>query len=110
MKIKRFNESLNEGNPEVGDYVICLNISKNGSKYYVDNSKFANYLNNTIGKIYSINYDNYSINDDRYLIEYDNYPGWGERESKSKRYFDVTYWSKNKSELEYILQTNKFNL
>jgi len=104
MKIKRFNESLNEGNPEVGDYVICLNDNNSSDgMYYEKGSVYDIYLNNNIGKIIS-------INDNRYLIEYDDFPGWNGRESKQRRYFDVTYWSKNKSELESILQTNKFNL
>ena len=103
MKILRFNESLNVGTPEVGDYVIAIN------DLYVKDSKYDIYINNTIGKIYSLN-DNYPNDIDRYLVEYENFPGWKYHESNQSRYLLIKYWSKNKEELESILQANKFNI
>lgn len=98
MKIKRFNESLNEGEPEVGDYVIAYNY------FYEKNSIYDIYINNNIGKFISIS------DDGQYLVEYQNFPGWKGSESIQRRYVKIKYWSKDKKDLETILNTDKFNI
>lgn len=88
--IKEFE--MNEGKPEVGDYVICA------GRY----SGAFGYVKNNIGKLDMINQCQYGI-------EY--------KYNKNRNTYnylcnvsDILYWSKNKKELEMILNTNKFNI
>jgi len=91
MKINRFNEQLNYNLPEIGDYVICE-----------DESMWEkSYINNKIGKIIDykkgVKYE-YSVE----YVEYSDILPVSREEIK--------YFSKNKKELEMILQSNKFNI
>lgn len=111
MKINRFNENINENEPEKGDYILC-NIN-------IDVPIF-NFINNTISKLY----DKYIWNNLQrvYIIQYDNVPNdikdqfsKHNRNDKSFYTFDIAKcaiknWSKNKEELEMILKSNKFNI
>jgi len=95
-------EKLNDGMPEVGDYVIC-------SKSDFSSDEF---VENNIGKILKDDKSNYYP----YYITYDNIPDSliDRRVNKIATILfkrkDILYWSKDKEELEAILQTNKFNL
>jgi len=84
--IKAFE--MNEGGPEVGDYVIC-----NG-----DFSTNKDFITTHIGEIRRIDSWQYKIkykyNQNDYLCNLNC----------------ILYWSKNKKELELILNTNKFNI
>ena len=81
--IKKF-ESINEGEPQVADYVI------------VEKSKML-----FAGRIYS-KYSNY------FYVKYELPDG---RKSNDIFYsHEIKYWSKNKEELEIYLNTNKYNI
>jgi len=100
-------EKLNDGVPEVGDYVIC------GGKFLIGSHKlFRNAVINNIGKI--INYDstykytiNYNYKFGGNINYYTNLEGDNNYYTNSE---DILYWSKDKKELEQILQANKFNI
>jgi len=91
--IKKF-ETVNEYYaPEKGDYVIC------GGRYTWDNN-FSKFISNNIGVLqnnlasqYEVYYD-YIDPDTTYLTNLE----------------DMKYWSKDKDELEEILNTIKFNI
>ena len=124
MKLENFTESKIylktyenfKKEPEAGDYVIC-NENNNLS------SNICNFISNNIGKIvYYINNDEfkkYNVQKDyRYIIEYDNIP------ANIQTYFSYTvaedcrrmsrdeiiYWSKNREDLEAIIDAKKYNL
>jgi len=82
-------ERFNEGKPEVGDYVIC-----SGEFWQYDDVS-----PNNIGQITIIDEWQYEItykfNDHHYY--YCNLE-------------DIKYWSKDKKELDMILNTKKFNI
>jgi len=101
MRIRRFNENINIGEPKIGDYAICSN-----NDTYVKNSIYDIYILNNIGKICTI-----MNNDGLYLVKYEDFPGWkGLTSSIESRWLPVEYWSENKSDLELILKTRKFNI
>jgi len=104
MKHIKVYDNLDNNEPEEGDYVICKEHSLN--KYFVL------FLENNIGKIIK-------INDYRYFITYDNIPEECNDyfmlyfcNFKTRDFFksEIKYWSKNKKDLEIILQANKYNL
>ena len=113
MKYLRTYE-LYETKPEVGDYVICEE-----SKI----PKIKNFISNNIGRIfYYIDTDvkKFSVcKDFRYIVEYDNVPEyitdffedvWTEKQSRRMSLDEIKHWSKNKEDLEVILNTKKYNL
>lgn len=105
--------------PQVGDYVI-MNFNANNFSL-ADNYLYTEYIefvNNTIGKIIKIEYDRY----DKYkyiVTEYENVPdsiryhfnkdGYNKFTDKSdvRR---ISAFSRNKEDLEIILQAKKYNL
>lgn len=95
--ITKFNlyESINNGKPKKGDYVI------------VD---FRGDIITKIGQITYIKYNSYLP----YLIEYDddfNYYDYGLYDKYISINLDeIKYWSKDKKELETLIQANKYNL
>ena len=120
MKILKFNESLNEGFPEEGDYVIIYDYV---DYHDIDSNTQRNYLNSHIGKVYRIRtrkrngniiYDieykdapvhvnkllsqSYDDNNDTIYIEMSRDP------------CEIEYWSKYIHELELILKMKKFNI
>lgn len=107
MKVLKFNESFNVGEPEIGDYVICESNGKPDEKELYD------FISVNIGIIsgireerkhsYEVKYDNmihnlsvYSVDNENYIIPF--------------KLSEILYWGKDKSELETILKTTKFNL
>ena len=117
--ITRFKifENLNEGKPDVGDYVICK--YKLGD-YGYGSEKMTNFLENSIGKIVLNMKDKNNFD---YLITFDNIPKrilkffrtpYAEDKYKgSVLWFGLTrikFWSKDKEELEALIQANKYNL
>lgn len=95
--------------PDVGDYVICNDMSISSNKPLKD------FLDNNIGKITIIRNEK----DYPYYIHYDNVPDEFSvnfiqiSDNKNVRDMsrnEITYWSKNKKELETIILRNKFNL
>jgi hypothetical protein len=94
--ITKFNlyESINN-KPRKGDYVIVTFVKK---------------IIPTIGKIEYVN-NKYSF---PYLVEFDdnfNYYEYGLDENNIVVELDeIVYWSKNKEDLEPIIQGNKYNL
>lgn len=85
---------MNDGKPEVGDYVIC-------SGTYTANKKFGEYVSHSIGifknrinKTIRIDYEYNQNFGEMYLCDFD----------------DILYWSKDKKELEEILIAKKFNI
>ena len=111
IKFKIFEE-INDGKPQVGDYVICEeeNFNKNPVKKYV---------NENIGKIIKIHSPNSIL---WFLIEYDiDFITCGFDIDKFQLEEDpigcrnmnrdeIKYWSKDKEELESILSAKKYNL
>lgn len=100
-----------EGEPKVGDYVICeINFGDSGYA----NIKLQEFLTNTVGRIVAIK-DNYTHN---YYVKYDTLP------KKLKRHIQpgytdniitfrkrsIKYFSENREDLEAMLQAKKYNL
>ena len=109
-------ENINKGEPEIGDYVICMEYDIDGATP----DKLLNFLSNNIGKYigvgdiecpYEIKYLN-----PKDLIEYFNYEGKSGRRLYSRD--EILYWSKYKKNLmrflpldiDQILLNRKFNL
>jgi len=110
MNIKKFNESLNDGEIEIGDYVICDDSLLNSNNNF---KKINDFISSSIGK-----YVEYEINISEkcpYTIKYYNIPqelnDYFYIEGRIRMKFsDIKYWSKDKKELEIILNSNKFNI
>ncbi len=91
---------MNEGSPEVGDYIICSSVVPEENVFF----------SNNIGKIIDVKkYYYYPYN-----LEYDNVPDNLKKSNGATtfvcRFNDILYFSKDKEELEYILRANKFNI
>lgn len=98
-------ETINEGDPKIGDYVLL--------KYDKFKNDMTNFLNDHIGKIIF-------IDEKLYRIEYYDVPDTinyrfhyyktnnSYTKTIEKRY--ISYWSKNREELEELLAAEKYNL
>ena len=95
-------EKINEVGPEIGDWVIC--------KESDSDSEVDTFTSNNIGKYIRYDYDIQY----HYVIYYEDVPedlqkyfSFNERNMELS---EIQYWSKDKEDLEYIIQTSKFNL
>ena len=110
-KFKIF-ESVNIGEPEIGDYVICEEES-------INNTDVKNYTENNIGKIvdnlfyggdcnflvkYNIDFKTTKFRKERFQLDF--HPE-GCRIMKNE---EIEYWSKDKEQLEAILAIKKYNV
>ncbi len=114
MKYLKTYEDINN-EPQVGDYVICGVPGIRES----DNPDMFNFIKNTIGQIVKI--ENSDTAYPTYYVHYNNIPEYlkfDSRKSPSLSIFNeepfrrknITYWSKNKEELELKIIANKYNL
>lgn len=100
-------ESSDVGKPELGDYVICYEKD--------DSAGLLKWIETIIGKIIKVNDD-----DDicKFDIKYENFPEDIEHffyDHDGERYrpmkdCEVLHWSKNKEDLDVIININKYNL
>ena len=111
MKYIKTYETLNEGTPEIGDYVIIR-------MWTHLNGELMNFINNNIGQIaYKSSLGN------ELTIKYDNvpgklqthfvFPGSLSKDKRLSRTFhknEILYFSKDKTELEFELKVSKYNL
>jgi len=123
-------ESINIGEPEVGDYVLCHLEEDDSNEQKIT----SNFLNKNIGILVKIDknkdkfevYDNYKVKFDE---EFDYYSQWNNLaisfdnnlssvefdddhvNNVASFYLDeIDHWSKNKEDLEHIVQAKKYNL
>ncbi len=103
-KFKIF-ENINEGKPEIDDYVLL-----DYRKYRND---MTNFLSSNIGKIIFID-DNFCIlefydvpDSINYRFEYNKINNTYKKTIKPNK---ISYWSKNREDLEEILIAKKYNL
>jgi len=117
-------ESVNKGEPEVNDYVIC------GPNHYLfdpANPAFKKFITNSIGLIWKHPSKNIYIvkyfdipesfgNDSAYIpsnafFQYSDYSkGLKIGNSLQFELKDIIYWSKNKEELEKVLKIRNYRL
>jgi len=98
---------------EIGDYVICEWYD---GKYNNTYKEFNDFIKNKVGKLIDIDYK-LIPGATYYIVEYDHIP---DNLNNFKRYknesaftmkgADIVRYSKDKSELEISINTNKFNL
>jgi len=103
MKHLKYFENIEE--PQVGDYVICEELSNL-------TPDICNFISSNIGII------EYTKNDDgetSYYIKYENVPEdiffltlRNNKRDMSRE--EIIHFSKNKEDLEYIINANKYNL
>ena len=103
MRIRRFNESLIDSEPRVGDYVLL----DPKSRFSLINSSFTK---NTVCRIVKYNKNAYRP----YVIRFYNIPSEMKKDfqfcCRSYKREDILDWSKNKEYLEFKLMANKFNV
>jgi len=97
--IKKFEK--NDNKPELGDYVIVSEIN---------NSIVYDFISNSVGR-FVVFIDN---NINQYHIRFDDIPeelnSFFSYDCRNYRLHEILYWSKDKKDLEIILQSNKFNI
>jgi hypothetical protein len=105
--LKTFELDKNE--PEVGDYVICEESKYPNIKKFISTNigKIIYYIDDTESIGYKL-YKNY-----RYIVKYNNMPkkfdSFNNKTRRMKR-DEIIHWSKNKEDLEIILNSKKYNL
>ena len=106
IKFKLY-ETLNQGEPKIGDYVIC-DINYGFLSIYVE------FVSNSIGKIFKKSEDCFYVkyyNIPEEILSDFKYSDYSERINVGNAIFvhetDVLYWSKNKQDLEEFLATKK---
>ena len=108
MKVRKFNENINENEPEIGDYVIC-HSDESGEK------SLNEFTSVNIGIIIDktskdmINYP-YSIKYDDLPSKLSSYTNNNDYNTIPFKKEEILYFSKNKEDLELILNTKKFNI
>ena len=97
-------EAINQGEPEIGDYVLC-EFPSNGF-YDTELRKYINITN--IGHIV------YIAESSLCLVQFDYLPKkYSTIGLPGQRYISsiyIKYWAKSKEELEEFLTTKKYNL
>ena len=88
-------ETINEGEPKKGDYVIVS--VKNDDFYFTTDT--IDSLNNNIHRLINIYFD---TNSTTYVIDFSN--NWLLNRNQ------IIYWSKNYEDLEPVLKSRKFNI
>lgn len=100
-------KETNKKRLRVGYYVIC-EVST-----VVEPTFISNFINNTIGVFKERNDDDETV-DFEYSIEYENAPKQFIESEYGNILFcersDIKHFSKNKEDLEMILNTKKFNI
>lgn len=109
-------ESVNDGEPEVGDYVIC----HSHMSFFTEVNDFTK---TNIGKLIKIDSqsDKYEGGDNIeiiYIVRYEKVPRtldllfFKEYGGDSIIMYkdDIKYWSKNKKELEKVIESEKYNI
>ena len=111
-------ENVNHGEPEVGDYVIC----HSHMDFFYEVNDFTK---TNIGEIIKIDsqVDKYKYEyDDNidviYMVKYENVPKtldflvFKDYDCDSFVMYkdDIKYWSKNKEELEKVIEAEKYNI
>ena len=115
-------ESMNIGEPKVGDWVICdegYNWQVLGKTLFLDNP-LLKFIRENIGYFYEYDYDNDALHP--YHICYYNVPDYlyddfnktivngKEVMYRIFRLTEIIYWSEDKEDLEYILDAKKYNI
>lgn len=100
-------ESVDEGEPKLGDYVICFEEDSG-------DEKFDNFLLNNIGKVIGYNSGNYDYTIKYYYApkEYLFYFGsvGNDKLCRPMMKKEIIHWSENKEELVSFIESNKYNL
>jgi len=111
IKYFKIFETVNQGEPEVGDFVICKKRNKIPTLNLDPN--FNDFISSNIGKIISFDELNgYSVHFDDvpYEIRY-NFGFWQPLYRTGRILtFNLLYWSKNREDLLPFIQANKFGL
>jgi len=105
MKHLKTFETLNQNEPQIGDYVICQELNAI--------EEINLFLGNNIGKIVFVGERKMF-----FCVQYTNIPrnisdrfGYGSiTNARNMRRDEIKYWSDNKENLETLLSTNKYNL
>lgn len=108
VKFKLY-ESINQGEPEVGDYVICHERG-------IDD-ELTDFEDSHIGQIVR---DDYDLEEFSYLVKYD-YPenltsffnsscAGDDKGARAFGRWEIKYWSKNREDLEHIISAKQYNL
>lgn len=105
MKHVKTYEELNIGKPEIGDYVICQDLE------YEEEDGERDFLLNIVGKIENIKKDpNHGL---LYSVDLGESKEalviWGDT-IQDFNIKEIKYWSKDRDDLETIVQANKYNL
>jgi len=113
--IKKINTNNNSEEPKIRDWVIC--------KEDDDNDEFVSFLNDNIGKIIDIEKNDHQnpIISKYYHVEFYNIPiniqprftsSFIKKGAFTRRMYrnEIIVFSKNKEDLEVILNANKYNL
>ena len=116
----RIYEFINQGKPDIGDYVICKEEVEGLINVDITN-ELNNFLLSNIGKVIgtkggeiSEDYDN----EYPYLISYEKVPRklkfcFEYSSDNNARVFginEIEFWSKDKKDLESIISAKKYNL
>jgi predicted nucleotide-binding protein (sugar kinase/HSP70/actin superfamily) len=102
-------EQLKINEPQIGDYVLCDEVDSEIIR--------VDFIRNNIGKIV---YDNFS-KVYKYLVQYENVPelldSWFSdgnninlKNCRRMSISEIKNYSKNKEDLEVLIQANKYNL
>lgn len=121
-KFKIF-ESINEGRPQIGDYVIC-DVSEQYSssdKLFFATIEAIDFISKNIGYIwkipdhqnYLVKYFNIPEDLEKFIFHYSDYRDYEGPKKGNSILVDIEnikHWSKNKEELITLLEIDKYNL
>jgi len=109
--LKHFSERKDK--PEIGDYVIIKTASGTEKVDFINNN--IGYIDRMFHSYYVILYD---IDKDKDKDKEQEPGQWNDIYNKEDlkklsfyaQHYEIKYWSKDKEELEILLQANKFNI
>ena len=112
-------EELNAGEPEVGDWVIVNKknypTAFNPKKYDFVNSSIGYIWKKPAVNLYLVKYFDIPVDQEQHFLYTDGFntgpiphPMIGN--SMQLSIGDIVYWSKNKEDLEHVIQAKKYNI
>ena len=123
MKYIKTFETVNEGKPQINDYVIC-DVSEEYSssdKLFFVTIEAIEFISKNIGYIwkipnqnkYLVKYFNIPEDLEKFIFHYSDYRDYEGPKKGNSILVDIEnikYWSINKQELMPFIQANKYNL
>ena len=107
--IKTYKQNISE--PQIGDYVLCKEDIRDCKRKKFTSENIGQYIQKH-GSLYIVQYENIPKELKNQFITPDNdqFPDVLKQNCAGMTREEILHWSEDKEDIEFILDTNKYNL